>query len=78
MLHINIYLLFKYLKKEFKFNFVKTYETPYIIDTDIGTDFDDTLALYYALNLENLEILGITTNYGPISLSSFSFSSSLL
>lgn len=42
-----------------------------IIDTDIGTDFDDTLALLYALNLENLEILGITTNYGPTSLRSF-------
>ncbi|KAK8835767.1 hypothetical protein M9Y10_040587 [Tritrichomonas musculus] len=41
-----------------------------IIDTDIGTDFDDTLALLYALNLENLEILGITTNYGPTQLRS--------
>lgn len=39
-----------------------------IIDTDIGTDFDDTLALLYALNLENLEILVITTNYGPTQL----------
>lgn len=42
-----------------------------IIDTDIGTDFDDTLALLYALNLENIEILGITTNYGPTDLRSF-------
>lgn len=39
-----------------------------IIDTDLGTDFDDTLAILYALNLENLEILGITTNYGPTQL----------
>ena len=41
-----------------------------IIDTDIGTDFDDTLALLYALNLDNLDILGITTNYGPTQLRS--------
>lgn len=41
-----------------------------IIDTDIGTDFDDTLAILYALNLVNLEILGITTNYGPTQLRS--------
>lgn len=41
-----------------------------IIDTDIGTDFDDTLAILYALSLENLEILGITTNYGPTQLRS--------
>ena len=35
-----------------------------IIDTDIGTDFDDTMALLYALHLPDLEILGLTTNYG--------------
>ena len=34
-----------------------------IIDTDIGTDFDDTMALLYSLHL-NIEILGLTTNYG--------------
>lgn len=39
-----------------------------IIDTDIGTDFDDTMALLYALHLENIEILGVTTNYGPADL----------
>lgn len=42
-----------------------------IIDTDLGTDFDDTLAVLYALNLDNLEILGITTNYGPTQLRSY-------
>ena len=35
-----------------------------IIDTDIGTDWDDAMAIAYALNLQNIEILGITTNYG--------------
>ena len=35
-----------------------------IIDTDIGTDWDDAMAIIYALNIPNLEILGITTNYG--------------
>ena len=35
-----------------------------IIDTDLGTDWDDAMALMYALNIPQLEILGITTNYG--------------
>ena len=35
-----------------------------IIDTDLGTDWDDAMALMYALRLPNIEILGITTNYG--------------
>ena len=35
-----------------------------IIDTDIGTDWDDAMAIIYALKIPNLEILGITTNYG--------------
>ncbi|EAY23503.1 inosine-uridine preferring nucleoside hydrolase, putative [Trichomonas vaginalis G3] len=39
-----------------------------IIDTDIGTDIDDAMAILYGLHLENLEILGITTNYGPADL----------
>ena len=39
-------------------------KTKIIIDTDIGTDWDDAMAIMYALNLNNLEILGITTNYG--------------
>jgi purine nucleosidase len=34
-----------------------------IIDTDLGTDLDDALALLYALRLPNLEVLGVTTNY---------------
>jgi purine nucleosidase len=34
-----------------------------IIDTDIGTDLDDSLALLYALRLPGLEIVGVTTNY---------------
>ena len=38
--------------------------TKVIIDTDIGTDWDDALAILYALNIPKLEILGITTNYG--------------
>ena len=38
--------------------------TKIIIDTDIGTDWDDAMALSYAFNIPNLEILGITTNYG--------------
>ena len=39
-------------------------KTKVIIDTDIGTDWDDAMAIIYALHIPNLEILGITTNYG--------------
>lgn len=40
-----------------------------IIDTDIGTDADDVLALLTALNMEEaVEILGVTTNYYPTQL----------
>ncbi|CAL6016061.1 inosine-uridine_preferring nucleoside hydrolase [Hexamita inflata] len=39
-----------------------------IIDTDIGTDVDDAMALLYALQLPNLQLLGVTTNYGPSEL----------
>jgi purine nucleosidase len=34
-----------------------------IIDTDLGTDLDDSLALLYALRLPTCQILGVTTNY---------------
>jgi len=39
-----------------------------IIDTDLGTDLDDSLAILSALNNPDIEILGITTNYGPSEL----------
>ena len=35
-----------------------------IIDTDLGTDWDDAMAIMYALKIPYLEIIGITTNYG--------------
>ena len=35
-----------------------------IIDTDLGTDWDDAMAIIYALKIPQIEILGITTNYG--------------
>jgi purine nucleosidase len=34
-----------------------------LIDTDIGTDVDDALALLYALRLPDVQIVGVTTNY---------------
>ena len=49
---------------------IKEYPVKVIIDTDIGTDLDDGLALLYALHNEKIEILGITTNYGPTKLRS--------
>ena len=41
-----------------------------IIDTDIGTDIDDALALLSALNMPSadLELVGIVTNYYPTKL----------
>lgn len=38
------------------------------IDTDIGSDIDDALALLLALHLDDVEILGITTVYGPTDI----------
>jgi inosine-uridine nucleoside N-ribohydrolase len=35
-----------------------------IIDTDIGSDVDDAITLLYALRTPDIEIVGITTNYG--------------
>ena len=35
-----------------------------IIDTDIGDDVDDALALALALNSRELDLIGITTSYG--------------
>ena len=35
-----------------------------IIDTDIGDDIDDAFALALALRSPELEILGVTTNFG--------------
>ena len=60
------------LISEIKSDKVDLYEFPpnngetikVIIDTDIGTDWDDAMALSYAFKIPNLEILGITTNYG--------------
>lgn len=41
-----------------------------ILDTDIGTDCDDALALLTCLNLpeSDVELLGVTTNYHPTRL----------
>ena len=43
---------------------IKDSKIKVIIDTDLGTDWDDAMALMYALNIPHIEILGITTNYG--------------
>lgn len=37
-----------------------------IIDTDIGDDIDDALALALAINSPEIEILGVTTVYGQV------------
>ncbi|MCD4654356.1 nucleoside hydrolase [bacterium] len=39
-----------------------------IVDTDIGSDIDDALALLLLLHLENVELLGIVTVYGQVEL----------
>jgi purine nucleosidase len=41
-----------------------------IIDTDIGSDLDDALALLFALRLPNLELVGVTTNYAVSTIRS--------
>lgn len=39
-----------------------------IMDTDIGSDIDDALALLLLLHLPEIELLGITTVYGQVEL----------
>jgi len=39
-----------------------------IIDTDIGSDIDDALALLLATQIRDIDILGITAVYGPTDL----------
>ncbi|MCD6563785.1 MAG: nucleoside hydrolase [Thermoproteales archaeon] len=39
-----------------------------IIDTDIGDDIDDALALALAVNSPEIELLGVTTVYGKVDI----------
>ena len=39
-----------------------------ILDTDIGTDVDDAMALMYLLNQKDVDVLGISTAYGDTKL----------
>lgn len=41
---------------------------PLILDTDIGTDVDDLVALALILNSPELELVGVTTVYGDVAL----------
>src|SRR5215204_339032 len=41
---------------------------PVILDTDIGTDVDDILALVVLARAIELELIGVTTVYGDTSL----------
>lgn len=41
---------------------------PVILDTDIGTDVDDTLALAVLLGSPEIDLLGVTTVYGDVTL----------
>jgi purine nucleosidase len=40
----------------------------FILDTDIGTDVDDLLALSLILNSSELDLAGVTTVYGDVAL----------
>src|SRR5215207_4834344 len=41
---------------------------PVIVDTDIGTDVDDILALVLLARAAELQLIGVTTVYGDTSL----------
>lgn len=41
---------------------------PIILDTDIGTDFDDAAALALAMKSDGLNLMGVTTVYGDTAL----------
>ena len=45
-----------------------TSKTKLLIDTDIGSDIDDALALLLALHLDEVEIVGVTTVYGQVDI----------
>ncbi len=38
------------------------------IDTDIGTDVDDALAIGYALRHPDIELVGVSTVFGDVEL----------
>ena len=39
-----------------------------LLDTDIGSDIDDALALLLLLHMQDVELLGVTTVYGNVEL----------
>ena len=45
-----------------------TPNTKLLIDTDIGSDIDDALALLLALHLDEVDIVGVTTVYGQVDV----------
>ncbi len=45
-----------------------TQKTKLLIDTDIGSDIDDALALLLALHMAEVEIVGVTTVYGQVDV----------
>ena len=45
-----------------------TPKTKLLIDTDIGSNIDDALALLLVLNMDQIEIVGVTTVYGQVDV----------
>lgn len=43
-------------------------QTPVLLDTDIGSNVDDLLALLFILGSQNLKLVGVTTVYGDTHL----------
>lgn len=43
-------------------------KTPVLLDTDIGSNVDDLLALLFVLGSRNLQLVGVTTVYGDTRL----------
>ena len=39
-----------------------------LMDTDIGSDIDDALALLLLIHLQEVELVGVTTVYGKVEL----------
>ena len=47
---------------------VNSLQTPVLLDTDIGSNVDDLLALLFVLGSQNLKLVGVTTVYGDTHL----------
>ena len=52
---------------------MERHRIPLLLDTDIGSNIDDSLALAYLLRHPRCDLLGVTTVSGDVSFTSAGF-----